>query len=120
MNDDELEIQLEELEKRIPFDPSIHENKRIYEQILTDLLNDSKFMCLSLLYPYEDYADYDLPKKHYNWQLRACIELYNLADKITLKDYSENGISWSKLHDGLSIYLTNELMSNVYIPESEE
>ncbi len=120
MNNIELRTQLEELKNRIPFDVALHENTRLYEQILTDLLNDTKFICLSLLFPYEDYAEYELPKRYYNWQLRACVELYNLADKISLKDYSENGISWSRLKDGLSMSLTNELISKVYVPESEE
>ncbi len=120
MTDDELDIQLEELQKRIPFDIALHENKRVYDQILTDLLNDSKFICLSLLFPFEDYAEYNLPKRYYNWQLRACVELYNLADKISIKDYSENGISWSRLKDGLSVSLTNEIPSKVYVPNEEE
>ena len=121
MTDEELEIQLEELEKRIPFDVALHDNRELYEQILTDLLNDSKFICLSLLFPFENYAEYKLPKRYYNWQLRACVELYNLADKISVKDYSENGISWSRLKDGLSGSLVSELLSKVYVPsESEE
>ena len=120
MTNEELEIQLPELEKRIPFDEALHDSQELYEQILTDLLNDSKFICLSLLFPYENYADYILPKRYYNWQLRACVELYNLADKISVKDYSENGISWSRLKDGLSSYLTGEILSNVYVPSESE
>ena len=104
MTDEELDIQLEALQNRIPFDAALHDNKRIYEQILTDLLNDSKFICLSLLFPYENYAEYELPKRYYNWQLRACVELYNLADKISVKDYSENGITWYNIKD----FLLNE------------
>lgn len=119
MNKEEQKAQLKELRKRIPFDISIHVNNVQYEQILTDLLDDTKFICLSLLFPYEDYSDYNMPKRYYNWQLRACVELYNLADKISIKDYSENGISWSRLKDGLSQYLTNEIISNVYIPKEE-
>lgn len=120
MNDDELNVQLPKLKSRIPYDIALHENRRTYEQILTDLLDDTKFMCLSLLFPFEDYEEYDLPRRYYNWQLRACVELYNLADKISIKDYSENGISWSRLKDGLSEYLVNELVSNVYVPNTEE
>lgn len=120
MSENELEIQLDELKKRIPFEIGIHESKKVYEQILTDLLNDSKFICLSLLFPYEDYVNYKLPERYYNWQLRACVELYNLADKISVKDYSENGISWSRLKDGLSLSLTNEIISNVYAPSDTE
>ena len=120
MTDEELEIQLPELEKRIPFDEALHDSQEVYEQILTDLLNDSKFICLSLLFPFENYAEYKLPTRYYNWQLRACVELYNLADKISVKDYSENGISWSRLKDGLSVSLTDELPSKVYVPDEDD
>lgn len=120
MTNDELLIQLPELEKRIPFDEALHDSQELYEQILTDLLNDSKFICLSLLFPFENYAEYKLPTRYYNWQLRACVELYNLADKISVKDYSENGKSWSRLKDGLSVSLTNELLSKVYVPDEDD
>ena len=120
MTTEELEIQLPELEKRIPFDEALHVSQELYEQILTDLLNDSKFICLSLLFPFENYAEYELPARYYNWQLRACVELYNLADKISVKDYSENGLSWSRLKDGLSVSLTNEILSNVYVPDKDD
>ena len=120
MTNEELGIQLPELKKRIPYDEALHDSQEVYEQILTDLLNDSRFICLSLLFPYEDYAEYELPARYYNWQLRACVELYNLADKISVKDYSENGISWSRLTDGLSKSLTGELLSKVYVPDDED
>ena len=120
MTTEELEIQLPELEKRIPFDEALHDSQELYEQILTDLLNDSKFICLSLLFPFENYAEYKLPTRYYNWQLRECVELYNLADKISVKDYSENGLSWSRLKDGLSVSLTNEILSNVYVPDKDD
>ena len=120
MTNEELAIQLPNLKKRIPYDVALHESTVLYEQILTDLLNDSKFICLSLLFPYENYAEYELPERYYNWQLRACVELYNLADKLSIKDYSENGISWSRLKDGLSMYLTNEIISKVYVPDEDE
>lgn len=122
MNCNNTDSQFTLLKKRIPYDEAIHNDRGTYETILKDLLTDSKFICLSLLYPYEDYSDYELPKRYNNWQLRTCVELYNLADKISVKDYSENGISWSRLKDGLSQSLVNELVANVGIPakESEE
>ena len=119
MNKEELKGQMKALQLRVPYDVAIHENQKTYEQILTDLLNDTKFICLSLLFPFEDYSDYDMPKMYYNWQLRACVELYNLADKISVKDYAENGISWSRLKDGLSLSLVQEITSWVGIPEKE-
>ena len=119
MNKEELRIQLKELKNRIPYNMAIHNSNALYEQILTDLLNDTKFICLSLLFPFEDYSDYDMPKMYYNWQLRASVELYNLADKISIKDYAENGLSWSRMKDGLSLSLIQEITSWVGIPEKE-
>ena len=62
----------------------------------------------------------ELPKKYYNWQLRCCIELYNLADKQGLTNYSENSLSWAKLTDGLSKDLMSKLTSKVGIPKKNE
>lgn len=115
--------QLEKLELRIPYDEDIFQNVSTYRQVLEDLLEDSKNMCLSILYPYEDISTMDLPSRYENWQLRACIELFNMADKQGIINYTENGISWGKKSDGLSVSLMNELTSRVGVPkrtESEE
>ena len=115
--------QLEKLKLRIPYDEDIFQSNEIYEQVLVDLLEDSKNMCLSILYPFEDTTDIDLPSRYENWQLRACVELFNLADKQGIINYTENGISWGKKSDGLSVSLMNELTSRVGVPkriESEE
>lgn len=119
MNKEELKVQMKALELRIPYDVALHESRKLYEQILTDLLNDTKFICLSLLFPFEDYTDYVMPKQYYNWQLRACVEMYNLADKIYIKDYSENGISWSRMKDGLSQSLMQEITSWIGTVDNE-
>lgn len=115
--------QLEKLELRIPYDEDIFQNVSTYRQVLENLLEDSKNMCLSILYPYEDISTMDLPSRYENWQLRACIELFNMADKQGIINYTENGISWGKKSDGLSVSLMNELTSRVGVPkrtESEE
>lgn len=112
--------QLGKLELRIPYDEDIFQNVSTYRQVLNDLLEDSKNMCLSILYPYEDISKMDLPSRYENWQLRACIELYNLADKQGIINYTENGISWGKKSDGLSVSLMNELTSRVGVPKRTE
>lgn len=112
--------QLEKLKSRIPYDEDIFETKSDYEMALRDLLDDSESIALETLYPFEDTTQLDLPKRWKNWQIRCCLELYNLADKSGLVNYSENGINWSKLSDGLSTQLMNKLTSKVGVPKSEE
>ena len=120
MEEEVKNTQLKKLKDRIPYDEDIFESETIYLQVLNDLLEDSKFIALEILFPYEDYSEYELPSKYNNWQLRACVELYNLADKAGITNYSENGISWSKLSDGLSNKLMESLTSKVSIPKRKE
>ena len=116
-----MSTQIEKLKKRIPYDVDIFNTTEIYNDVLNTLLEDSKIKCLSILYPYtEDFDDIELPKRFENWQLRASVELYNLADKAGIVNYSENGIVWSKLTDGLSFSLLNEITPKVGVPKKQE
>lgn len=117
---DEQKTQNDILNKRIVFNANIFGNKENYDAVISDLLEDSKYIGLATLFPYEDYSLMDLPEKYNNWQIRACIELYNMADKSIFVTYSENGIGFSKLTDGLSISLMNELIPKVGIPKRKE
>lgn len=111
--------QLQELTKRIPYEDWMQMKPSQYNQMLKDLLEDSKYIAFEILYPFEDYPT-ELDKRYHNWQLRACVELFNLADKAGITNYSENGISWAKLSDGLSRSLLSSLTSRVGIPKREE
>ena len=117
MTEEELAIQLPKLIVKIPYDEDIFESEEKYQKVLKDLLESSKYIALETLFPFDDFEDYLLPKKYYNWQLRCCIELYNLADKQGLTNYSENSLSWAKLTDGLSKDLMSKLTSKVGIPK---
>ena len=120
MTNEELEKQLPKLKTKIPYDEDIFGTIQSWEMVLKDLLDDSKFIALETLFPYEDWGEYLLPTKYYNWQLRCCVEKYNLADKQGLTNYSENSLSWSKLTDGLSTDLMCKLTSRVGIPRKEQ
>lgn len=117
-NENVENTQLIKLQARIPFDEDIFGTNESYIAALNELLEDSKSIALETLYPYKDTTDMDLPSKYNNWQIRCCLELYNLADKAGLSNYSENGISWSKLSDGLSNQLMNKLTSKVGVPKA--
>lgn len=120
MTNEEMETQLPKLRERITYDEDIFGNTNVWENILKQLLEDSKFIALEVLYPYQDYSEFPLPKKYYNWQIRCCVELYNLADKQGFTNYTENSLSFTKLSDGLSNFLMNSLIPNVGIPKSSE
>lgn len=108
-----MSTQKELLEKRIPIETTGLEDSVDYENMIDALLEDSKNIALSNIYPFKDWSNLDLPKKYYNWQIRAAIELYNLADKAGIKSYSENGLSWSKATDLLSQGLMEEIIPRV-------
>ena len=108
-----MSTQKEILEKRRPIEITGLENSFDYENMIDALLEDSKNIALSNIYPFKDWSNLDLPKKYYNWQIRAAIELYNLADKAGIKSYSENGLSWSKSTDLLSQGLMEEITPRV-------
>lgn len=108
-----MATQKEILEQRIPIEITGLEDNNDYENMINSLLEDSKNIALSNIYPFKNWSNLDLPVKYYNWQIRAAIELYNLADKAGIKSYSENGLSWSKSTDLLSQGLMEEITPRV-------
>lgn len=101
--------QIDLLKLRIP---NKFDNDDNYNNALQILLDDAKNIALANLYPYEDWSNIELPKKYYNWQLRAAVELYRFLGYEGIKSYSENGLSFSRMEDGISADLLDELMPN--------
>ena len=114
---EEENTQLTKLKKKIPYDEDVFESTENYESILNDLLEDSKDILLETLYPFDDFTDLEVPTQYYGWQLRCCVELYNMADKQGITNYSENSLSWTKLSDGLSNSLMDKIVSNARPPK---
>lgn len=109
----EVNAQVEKLKKRIPLSVTGLEDQKLYENMIEALLEDSKNIALSNIYPFKDWSEMELPTKYKNWQIRASIELYNLADKAGIKSYAENGLSWSRETDLLSAGLMEEITPRV-------
>lgn len=118
MTNEELGIQLDALKARIPYDEDYFKDVGEYEIVLKDLLETSKSILFDKLFPFNDNVDYVIPPRRYEWQIRCCVELFNLADKSGLTSYAENDISWTKVSDGLSRHLMNQLIPNVGVPKS--
>ena len=113
--------QLDLLKQRIEYDENIFTDNNTYEKVLNRLLDDSKYIALSLRYPYQDYSTMELPAKYNNWQLRCSEELYNGIGTEGIKSYSENGLSWTRDSGYVSYELRGEIEPMVgYIKEEEE
>lgn len=112
--------QLDLLKERIEYDENIFTDNETYEKVLNRLLDDSKYVALSLRFPYQDYSDIELPKKYNNWQLRCCEEIYNGIGTEGIKSYSENGLSWTRDSGYISYELRGEIEPMVgYITPEE-
>ena len=110
--------QMQELMDRIPYKDNIFENASTYTKVLQRLLDDSKYIALSLRYPYQDYSTKELPKKYNNWQLRCCEQIYQSIGTMGIKSYAENGLSWTRDSSYLPYDLLNEIEPIVgYIKE---
>lgn len=113
--------QLTLLKDRIEYDENIFGDNETYEKVLNRLLEDSKYIALSIRYPYQDFSNMELPNKYKNWQLRCCQEIYNGIGTEGIKSYSENGLSWTRDSGYISYELRNEIESYIgYILEEDE
>ena len=115
---DSENTQIVLLKNRIPYDENIYGDEETYIQVIERLLDDSKFIALSIRFPYQDYSNMDLPSKYKNWQLRCCQEIYQGIGTEGIKSYAENGLSWTRDSGYISYELRNEIESVVgYIQE---
>lgn len=115
MNND----QLSKLKDRIPYNENLFESEELYVSKLKGLLEDSKNIALSILYPFlDDYDDVELPSKYSNWQIRASLEIYKWEGNQGVKSYSELNLAWSRGNDGvLSNALLEELVPKASAPK---
>lgn len=115
------EEQVELLKSRIEYNEKIFGDKKTYESVLERLIEDSKYVALSLRYPYQDFSEMSLPKRYANTQLRMAVEIYQGIGTEGVKSYSENGLAWARD----SGYISNELRGEIepcvgYITNDEE
>ena len=108
------------LMKKIKYDKDIYGEMSNFEMVIEDLIDASKHIALSLKYPFlEEYSNLEVPSKYKNWQYRCCLELFKLAGKEGIISYSENGLSWQKLTDGLPQTLVDEIIPRVGVPKRD-
>ena len=111
----------DKVKDRIPYREAIFKTQANYDNFIADLIEISKDIVLSIRFPFvDDYSEMEVPSKYKSWQLRCCIELYNGMGKEGLTSYSENGLSWSRLTDGLSSELMSEIVPKVGVPKHDK
>jgi hypothetical protein len=111
--------QFDLLKERITYEEAVFGNIGIYNKCLNCLLEDSKYIALSIRFPFQDYYEIELPKKYNNWQLRCAEELYALIGKLNVKSYAENGISWTRDSGNISDSLKEEIIPCVGVIKNE-
>ena len=112
--------QLKRLKKRIPYDEDRFESQENYISYLETLLEDTEDIALNQLYPFLVERP-DLPERYYGWQIRASVELDETYGFGGFKKYSENGLSFEKVTDGmLSASLLKELVPYAGSPENTD
>lgn len=120
-NTENENTQLNLLKDRIEYEENIFGDNETYEKVLNRLLEDSKYIALSIRYPYQDFSNMEIPSKYKNWQLRCCQEIYNGIGTEGIKSYSENGLSWTRDSGYISYELRSEIESFIgYIVEEPE
>lgn len=97
----EEDEQLIALRKRLP---------NVDDETLEILLEDSKYIALNELYPFEEVLPTELPSKYLNWQLRVCEYMYKHKDLLGVKEYSENEIKITFTSDNIPNSFMNELV----------
>ena len=115
--------QYDILSERIVYQEKIFGDETIYEKVLNRLLEDSKYIALSLRFPYQDYSDMELPRKYNNWQIRCCVELYQDIGREGIKSYAENGLSWTRDSGYISYELRGEIepmVGYIFVNEEED
>lgn len=114
---------LDDLKDRISYNVNLFTDEGVYERTLKNLLDDSRFIALSLKYPFDDTKE-ELPNtpKYKNWQIRCSLELYNILKNggYDFVSYSENGISWTRDSSIISKQLKSEIMPKIGIPKRKE
>lgn len=119
--DSVIDKQLESLKYRIQYQTNVFGDYKTYTKVLTNLLEDSKYIALSLRYPYRDFSNLPLPTKYNNWQLRCCVEIYQAIGTEGIKSYSENGLNWTRDSGYISHELRDEIEPTVgYITIEED
>ena len=95
-------------------------NSETKDELFEILLNRAKSIALNILYPFQEFLPESLPSRYTSWQTRCAIELYNSLGTEGISNYSENQISWTKLTDGISKSLLNELQPFATVPRKDE
>lgn len=84
-----------------------------YDDILITMVEDVAEIALNTRYPF-DYTKTvdDLPDRFENWVVRATVQVYNNLGTLNVRQYSENGLSFtfSAIRDGISVRLLNEII----------
>lgn len=88
--------------------------------VLTNLILDVMNIALNSRFPFhEDKTVNDLPPRMENWVTRASVQVYESIGMLNVKQYSENGLSFTRsaVRDGISVRTLNEIIPKAGYPQ---
>lgn len=84
-----------------------------FDTLLETMVEDVTEIALYTRYPF-DYTKKveDLPDRFENWVVRATVQTFNNVGTLNVKQYSENGLSFTfgAIRDGISVRMLNEII----------
>ncbi len=108
MDIEQFKSQVEKLKQRIkPLDDM---DTKTFDSLMEQLVEDTFYIAMNNLYPFEDEYPEKLPKKYENWQIRVCKYLWTNAKFLGIIQYSENGVTLIFNGDYIPSTLMNELI----------
>lgn len=108
MDEKQMKEQVEKLKKRL--NPTDDMDTATYNSLLEQLVEDTFYVAMNNLYPFEEEYPDKLPKKYENWQLRVCKYLWTNAKFLGIIQYSENGVTLIFNGDYIPSSIMNELI----------
>lgn len=108
MDEKQFKEQVMKLKTRL--NPPDDMDTETFDKLLGQLVEDTFYIAMNNLYPFENEYPDKLPKKYENWQIRVCKYLWTNAKFLGIIQYSENGVTLIFNGDYIPNTLMNELI----------
>lgn len=108
MDEKQFKEQVMKLKTRL--NPPDDMDTETFDKLLEQLVEDTFYIAMNNLYPFENEYPDKLPKKYENWQIRVCKYLWTNAKFLGIIQYSENGVTLIFNGDYIPNTLMNELI----------
>lgn len=83
------------------------------DELLEDYLESARCAILARRYPFEEWDDYDVPRRYVDLQVRIALEMISKRGAEGQTNHTEDGVSRSYASAGVSEALLSEVLPRV-------